>query len=1500
MTYLEQLEDNFQKFELKLRDFYDIISNPERMATSLPVRDTCECYAKILILLLGVGRSSAEEEVNPEIAEFLDQKTAFDLIVGEANLENNLPINTTQENANQKNAIVRRSVFEPFGVTKHWFGETASALSHEDNKPLKDSLSSRLDLLTDFAARFKEVSKNAVRYFDNDNLKSLNTKYIEPLYDFISENYFKRTPIAYDLKKSEIRFDLPEVRYIAIAPENIKEDDIEAFFRINWHIVFDLNQNNTSNQLLNSIEKYQPGKLQKIIDAAPFQDSSLKTNWFFPMGSLTKEKLIEPVFRKFFRNKIGGHTNQTFFIIDFCKDKSISQKLLKIFIDSTFEGAYDPFKEGEAAFNKNCCYISVIGADSNNVDKLKEFLVSPNENNQTINPGKYLLLEGDTTKFFKSAEALEILPMPRLNDKDYIGNFQITPEIETRYNASGIYFLKKDERLPLYSKDFLCGYPIQYSELLMEKDIIRKPKEYQMLKEKIKNSFRGNFTISHTPGAGGTTASRRLAFDLMYGNDALECLVVFLKSINNNTAKLLYEASDNIRNKRILIVSEDNDILANEIEVLKNDKNLSNRSRNFIFIRVNHTINREEKGRSDYFLDSRIANEEEKLKFIDKYYNNFLEKSLRVPAIKTYNIENVKNTLQEKSFEDLEVVDFPYSFTEEFIDYPNQPIPLMGSYVTNIYTKFSEPIRKFVEMVAFIYEYSKNEIPASYLKKIWSKEGKNLILTEAMSSEDKKNIKKLLKSDRENEDEEYLWSPKYSSFSKEILNSAYGENYEITKLSELAKEFLNCLPDDNPDNHLKTILDIIFIQQAKRFFKNPDIETKDKNQRFKDKFSYLVGIVYNNFGLTGIKELFEYLIEKYSTESHYYAHFGRFLFEYADLEEKLHNSKEFEEAEENILKGEEINSEFENDDVLLHIHGMLFLRRLQSLKNNLNEARIEDVVTYVTEGEKYFKEANEINTASPHGWMSLAQLYSEAIKIGCAIELKKNNVKDLTSNDFGSICNDEDTIFSSYRSKLDQVVGVLQDFSLEDNEEIYIGYDARRKELAIFYGNLDQTIKYYERKLKSAATDKLKIYIGNSLVQARLFRVWQQKGKNLPWTEVYSDIPSEQFKMIEEDLQNLINMRDLRAYHILFNLYRFNGKYPLEKSLSFLREWKLESQLQEATNSFASVNILWSNFYLGVAIAAILSNKDSADETLIKEMESCFAKTREYDNRLNKYHGKRFGVLGKDRKDFWDTILTIEQAYETEENTGRPNFMKPTRACRQVKSIIKKVAEKQSMENRGFLYPINSLPDVTFYSYNYSEEDVDNAELKGVINFTFRGPGLYNFETNKTNFVKTDGEAYSEIETKETGIQEENNLDGGSKLKILGKINIDEIDRGKKKNKQKEVPNVPLQKTSDKIVNEETVYEGRIYEGEKHRIYPDNKLYFPWKSNGTNKDAYAHDFIIDIAERNLPFRIFESDDYRQEDKKREVYIKTKFKIKLDLENKRAYAIKLDLVPSKEK
>jgi hypothetical protein len=496
----------------------------------------------------------------------------------------------------------------------------------------------------------------------------------------------------------------------------------------------------------------------------------------------------------------------------------------------------------------------------------------------------------------------------------------------------------------------------------------------------------------------------------------------------------------------------------------------------------------------------------------------------------------------------------------------------------------------------------------------------------------------------------------------------------------------------------------------------------------------------------------------------------------------------FADAQDNLYQAFDLNP---NDSDLHHMQGMLYRRRINALAKQFNRdinedpdnvdlREIEDcLVEWTDSAFDAFEKSIQLSPASPYGYAAESQLLKETIMLGQKI---------LGSNDY-LFC-ETNPIYSDYTEKLGNVLDLFEQvcYTFKNDGLSQIMYSLPIYEsVRLFHQNLvgqnPESIQRYRAKYSSETGEKKLLY-GSLLVKSIIY----SRTKTKDTRRAYSNLTSQEKKEIENVLEYQKNQGDIKSYETLFMLKLYSSEeFSLDEAIDLLKEW--ERQYIEGNKS--GWGYLNACFYLAVCYCA----KSIQGKVQNKELSSLaityFSKSEEFAKKFDKgtiqpqcYFGER------------DDIHCIVDKYRKDADAST------------ITGVIHNIRN-----NKGILR-MQCGVDVTFNAKGFDIMRDEGQTLRGVLGFSYSGPGLYDFRpdsddelTEVAMEIQEEKEmSYEELEQSfvptedlvEENVEEEKNEESLDRkrlpgVNIIGSIQIVD-DRKRRFRDDKRNPKIPVVK----------------------------------------------------------------------------------------------------------
>lgn len=1085
-----------------------------------------------------------------------------------------------------------------------------------------------------------------------------------------------------------------EQRYILILPERISglepgcEDCQELLYAVirclNPVLVIDFNSN-TDEGVFKNIPKFHDRI--KLIGEDDYVASSEYINWLFAIGNNDDRSTLGQKWLPVYRSAILRITRKTCELVsptNICVFSFVSDFRLLKKLGRFFDEVED--KQPDAEY-----YVF-----SNRMD-IEEDCNDFHDNHEDITLQPFYL------NFFELAH--NIAATMRGYDVDssketgdcqlfFKGKSVVIPEAEViSYREAGIELV--NDRQPQEENvkdDFYAGAEITWNDLDQHKDVDRD--RWNDLLRKVEDIINKSndtilsFSILHEPGAGATTLSRRLAYEIYRKNRRNELqrscnVVVLFKNVreSDRTVNRLISLSQKIENNRLMVLYESCNISETEIDSLKRKLGSEGEKRKMLFVKVRPVQHADiSKPRPNGFVLNDQLSPEEFNKFAHKY------KSLNM------SVENQKKmmTLSARN-----VIDFPLLLHEGEVSQNLQ------RYIDNQMDRLPEALQKTAALLSFAYYYSgQMSVNIQLFRSVFRDESHSLLGSYKL--EERNVLDKLLIRGTTQPDINYC-RPRYSKFAEFIMQNYFGRgsnslskwNQFPSRLRDAALLFIDSCGGYGDEGDDGDLFLSIFVQR-----RDDDYRAED-DKRFINKFSRLIQDINDP---DRADEVLRHLCDTFPNNPYYNAHYGRFLFERAKDTGCEYTDELFKQAEKYVDIAIENNRE--NSDVY-HIRGMFYSRLVGSLKNIKDGSQGSSTLLSLLESwtrsaEEAFGESEiRANDSAEYSYASEASLYKMAIELGKKI---------IGKEDYG-FCEEEP--WSEYVDRLRQSLSMLGDIVNNTESINQKAIDIYGKLLSYYsgiFGDVENREDAFYQKAfngKLSRADKRKY--GNLYYDVSVFG--RMSRNRTDRRDVYRKLNESQYNRLEAVLVNNIELGDLESYDKLFEL-RLYGRgrksvYTLGQAKDFVKRWHDELDGKNGQS------LLTATFYLGVISAAqaiVSENKHKTSKVFEVEAKRFFQEASDIAKDLKKKTFVDYCAMGRLDDDFRCIVRTDSPGYD--------------------KSIISGVFTKIKGDRSGVVrldcgleatlrFDDRQIPD---------EMDVEKVRYKGTIMFRYEGLAMYGAE----------------------------------------------------------------------------------------------------------------------------------------------------------------------------
>ncbi|HJR09558.1 MAG TPA: hypothetical protein VJ842_20010 [Pyrinomonadaceae bacterium] len=584
--------------------------------------------------------------------------------------------------------------------------------------------------------------------------------------------------------------------------------------------------------------------------------------------------------------------------------------------------------------------------------------------------------------------------------------------------------------------EFLRGGRISWFELSLHYDVERD--KTSEVKEQVQKDLEGRqptrINLYHFPGAGGSTISLRVAWDLHK-----EYPTVLLQKVSPYTLERLRKLYS-YSGLPILAVIESSDVLGEFLEPLY--AQVETEHIPVVFLVVTRRSREIASGTPRSMYVRERLNEAEANRFAKVYTE---EEPSRRRELEELAHNETMSRLRVPFFFGLT------AFGEDFIR--------LQPYVRTRLENMEEIERKIMCYLSLAYRYAQKSIPAQMFTSILGLSSSRIIQLEKFLQPERLSL--LVKEDYGE------WRPAHVLIGNEIVEQILAGNSQRENWRQNLSTWVTLFIEDSIG--LKTSAFIIDLLK-RLFIYRGDREELIQEIGEKSTFSRLIQDISSPEGRLSVLQK---LADMYPDETHFAGHLARFLSTEHDHQRAL----------------EYANSAIKlapNDDVLRHIKGVVLRNWAYSImvrvEHNLKGGKstfaedIDRINEFIQQAEKEFTMSRELNPDREHGYVSHIQLLTRSIEFGYKRSGKATMLEFLS-----------DPTFTQYQDMIDRAETVL-----EEVRRLRAGRPPGRfiedceNEMDLFYGNYSDVLQSWNSMLETR--DIYKPPVRRRLVRAYLSR----------------------------------------------------------------------------------------------------------------------------------------------------------------------------------------------------------------------------------------------------------------------------------------------------------------------------------------------------------------------------------------------------------------------------
>lgn len=697
------------------------------------------------------------------------------------------------------------------------------------------------------------------------------------------------------------KFDTRRYQFIFVSPPRISEDQytVQQFAKLPWRLVVDFNSKTDDeyNGILFNFNILQGQGYKKaftVNDKIDF-DPGFKHYWFLANGQgsilpIAEFKLWRNQYKKFLSDQLYKAFNKG--------SRALSRVVVMLAAEANY--AEEIVEEFNRMDEPNLQFI--LCSEDENYERIFERA----DNVQHIKISAIDIANGINSKYNAAtaiqAEGQLLIPNHK-DDKQTITPINISQDHYDYLHSLGIEIVYKDIEKTIPSDEenqFYKGSTITWRDLAEQRDVSRYTLEIieRKLDSKLDENKLEEIQLVHEAGAGGTTLSRRIAY-----NFSTKYPTVILKKYHHKRTieglRIIYDQYTKGR-LPILIVIESFEVKDSHLLY----KDLSNAKKNAVLLVVHRGSSKASLSKK-FFLKAQLEGKEI-LAFQNTYVRLCPEKKEQVNKIPFESADNPKY-----------ISPVTYALTAFGKDYNG-----LESYVAKCLDGINLEQKKIACFICLIYHYTQRSVPGELFSSVFNVDRSKCDLLQLLGRENP--LLELLHED--SDDHNYnIWRPRYTLLGEEAMKTviAGGASHKQNWKHHLARWLVDLinyikLSMPNLDDETNQIINSLFIERS---YTAENIQDKEFTKAINDLASPSDGVA-----------IFEALTNAYPDEAHFHGHYARYL--YNDRKGIRDYDRAIEEAELSLEIGGDNSS-------LFHTLGMCYREKAEDLIRNHERQGIE-------------------------------------------------------------------------------------------------------------------------------------------------------------------------------------------------------------------------------------------------------------------------------------------------------------------------------------------------------------------------------------------------------------------------------------------------------------------------------------------------------------------------------------------------------------------------------
>lgn len=658
--------------------------------------------------------------------------------------------------------------------------------------------------------------------------------------------------------------------------------------------------------------------------------------------------------------------------------------------------------------------------------------------------------------------------------------------------------------------EFLRGGVIDWQDLELrrdaDRDITKRLK--RTAEQDLSKRHTGRINLYHHPGAGGTTVSKRIAWDL---HDSYPCVSIRSKDTQGVASSIEFLSAKT----RLPVLAIADSAIVTKGEVIELTQMLQARRTGCVLLFVSRQHSLSIGDRRSFRLEMRLSKRE-----LQRFVAKFVES---VPDRGTYLRDIARNGSREEQ-------------TAFFIGLTAYGKAYHGlkNVVASRIQNLSHEQERLLVYLSIAYMYGQRGIPAQAFSSLLGISRGNVRLDAAFA--ERPSILDILIS----ADEGRTWRPIHDSVAQEILQQTlapHSSDNRVWKqqLSSVGKEFVDFCRGTQMvvGEQMMEVLRQVFIERDTT--DDPGREANDDYSTTVTRPSKFSRLIQDIPAREGRLETLKHLTDLFPSEAHFWAHLGRFQ---SDIMENYEAS--LEAAERAI----ELNP---NDPTLWHMKGMSFRRHAEALMAD-SASELQAIVVRAEQSSECFEESRRIDPYEEHPYISEVELLVKLLNFA-ARESGGNIFRYFKRYDALPYLRDA-------FDKAESLLSIVQTIRKQrDGSE----FEQRcRASVRRLYGDYSEALTIWDNLLDR--TDVFHPPVRRQIVYAHLDR-------SNSWTDMQQRDRDRCIRLLEDNLdEQAYNERDLRLW---LQAVRYTKDKPtIDSVIEKVSYWKTNTSSLDATYYF--------------------------------------------------------------------------------------------------------------------------------------------------------------------------------------------------------------------------------------------------------------------------------------------------------------------------------------------